>query len=78
MLTFLLWATSAYPQSVHVEPCQPSDLLLCSWSSKWFRDTGRDLFVAGLGYKDFQTARADISDHLPVWAEFRIDGPNDD
>ncbi len=35
-------------------------------------------FVAGLGYTDTQQARSEISDHLPVWAEFRIDGPDDD
>lgn len=35
-------------------------------------------FVAGLGYARTQTARKEISDHLPVWAEFRIDGPDDD
>ena len=35
-------------------------------------------FVAGLGYSDNETARSDLSDHLPVWAEFRIDGPDDD
>jgi len=35
-------------------------------------------FVAGLGYASTQTARKEISDHLPVWAEFRIDGIDDD
>lgn len=35
-------------------------------------------FVAGLGYTDTQEARREISDHLPVWAEFRIDGPDHD
>ena len=35
-------------------------------------------FVAGLGYTDTQAAKRDLSDHLPVWAEFRIDGPDDD
>ncbi len=42
-LALLLWPTPAYPQSVQVEPRQPSNLLLCSWNIKWFRDTGRDL-----------------------------------
>ncbi len=35
-------------------------------------------FVVGLGYTDFQKAKKEISDHLPVWAEFRIDGVDDD
>ena len=35
-------------------------------------------FVAGLGYTDFQQAKREVSDHLPVWAEFRINGPDDD
>ena len=35
-------------------------------------------FVAGLNYTDFQVAKGEISDHLPTWAEFRVDGPDDD
>jgi hypothetical protein len=35
-------------------------------------------FVAGLGYADTQQAKVEISDHLPVWAEFRTDGADDD
>ena len=35
-------------------------------------------FVRGLGYTSSLDAKRDISDHLPVWAEFRIDGPDDD
>jgi hypothetical protein len=35
-------------------------------------------FVAGLGYTDTQQAKSEISDHLQVWAEFRIDGTDDD
>lgn len=35
-------------------------------------------FVGGLGYTSTQQARGEISDHLPVWAEFGIDGPDDD
>ncbi len=42
-LALLLWPTPAYPQSVNVEPRQPSNLLLCSWNIKFFKDTGRDL-----------------------------------
>ena len=43
LLAFLLFTSPAFPQSVHVEPRQPSNLLVCSWNIKWFRDTGRDL-----------------------------------
>ncbi|MBI4427515.1 MAG: endonuclease/exonuclease/phosphatase family protein [Ignavibacteriales bacterium] len=32
----------------------------------------------GLGYTSSLDARKEISDHLPVWAEFRIDGEDDD
>ncbi len=39
----LLYASPAYPQSVNVQPRQPTNLLVCSWNIKWFRDTGRDL-----------------------------------
>jgi len=35
-------------------------------------------FVVRLGYSDTQQARSEISDHLPVWAEFRIDVMDDD
>lgn len=42
VLFVLLLSTPAYPQSVHVEPRDPSNLLVCSWNIKWFRDTGRD------------------------------------
>ena len=27
---------------------------------------------------NMKKARSDLSDHLPVWAEFRVDGPDDD
>jgi len=27
---------------------------------------------------DIEAAKADLSDHLPVWAEFRVDGEDDD
>ena len=35
-------------------------------------------FVAGLGYTEEQQAGSEISDHLPVWAGFRIDGADVD
>lgn len=35
-------------------------------------------FVEGLGYSATQTAKKELSDHLPVWAEFRVDGEDDD
>ncbi len=43
VIALLLWAIPAYPQSVNVQPRQPSNLLLCSWNIKFFKDTGRDL-----------------------------------
>lgn len=42
-VVLLLYAIPAYPQSVNVESRQPTNLLVCSWNIKWFRDTGRDL-----------------------------------
>ncbi len=35
-------------------------------------------FVAGEGYTSTQKAKKELSDHLPVWAQFRTDGPDDD
>jgi exonuclease III len=35
-------------------------------------------FIAGLGFTSTQEARKEISDHLPVWAEFRTDSTDDD
>ncbi len=43
MIALLLWSVPAYPQSIQVEPRQPSNLLVCSWNIKFFKDTGRDL-----------------------------------
>jgi deoxyribonuclease-1-like protein len=35
-------------------------------------------FVFGQGYTSTQTAKKELSDHLPVWAQFKTDGPDDD
>ena len=35
-------------------------------------------FMKDLGYTKTQQAKKEISDHVPVWAEFRVDGQDDD
>ena len=35
-------------------------------------------FVLGQGFTSTQTAKKELSDHLPVWAQFKTDGPDDD
>ncbi len=47
-ISFLLFALAlrthpVWAQSTTVEPRSPTNLLVCSWNIKWFRDTGRDV-----------------------------------
>ena len=65
---------SQRPFGVKIPPLEGGPVF---WTHTAYRKSIRSIHRP-LIYSDTQQAKSEISDHLPVWDEFRIDGADDD